>query len=393
MNMTTKKEICQEMLGAYIQASVEKKSKILDHICAVTSMHRKSVIRRLRKLQMKDPLRTDQRGRPCYYTPDVDAALVQIWEAANQLCGELLHGMIAEYVGIFIRDKTWKHTEEATGKLIAMSQRTIRRRCEYFEKRRGIFEGLSATKPSHLKSIIPIFKGPWTELAPGKGQLDTVAHCGNTLLGDMVYSLNFIDACTYWIVLSAQWNKGQVATLESMERIKKNLPFSWLMAHPDTGSEFINWLAKNWMDQNKIEFNRSEPGRKNDNMYVEERNGHVIRKYLGYTRIDNKVCVELINQLYEKLSDYLNHFMPVRRTLTKKRVGAKYVRTYERLALTPYQRVMNHQEVLQEIKDRLKQRHEKLNPAILKKEIDDMIQNIIKVNLQGKASTGLARTG
>ena len=393
MNMATKKEICQEMMKKYLGASIVDKGKILDHICAVTTMHRKSVIRRLRRLQMKDPLCTDQRGRPCYYTPDVDAALSQVWEAANQLCGELLHSVLKEYVEIFMRDNMWKHSTEATGKLFAMSNRTIRRRCEYFEKRRGTFKGLSATKPSHLKSIIPIFKGPWTDLPPGYGQIDTVAHCGNTLLGDMTYSLNYTDTCTYWVVLSAQWNKGQIATIESMERIKKNLPFMWLMAHPDTGSEFINWLAKDWMDQNDITYNRPEPGKKNDNMYVEERNGHVVRKYLGYTRIDHRECVLLINHMYEKLSEYLNHFMPVRRTLTKKRVGAKYVRTYEKIALTPYHRVMHHPTVTAEIKERLRRIHEKLNPAILKKEIDGMIRNIIKVNLQGKSSKGLERNG
>lgn len=383
MNMATKKEVCQEKLAEYLQASAERKSQILDSICDITGMHRKSVIRRLKRLQMKDPLVSDQRGRRTYYTPDVDAALKDVWDAANELCGELLHGVVKEYVSILRRDGEWRHSDEATHKLFAMRKRTVRRRCERFEKERGSRKGLSSTKPSALKSIIPIFKGPWKRLPPGNGQLDTVAHCGNSLLGDMAYSLNYTDACLYWVVLSAQWNKGQEATLESLKRIKERLPFLWLMGHPDTGSEFINWLAKEWFEKEKIALTRSEPGKKNDNMFVEERNGHVLRKHLGYERIGVKACVPLMNELYVKLEQYLNHFIPVRRTISKKRVGAKYIRRYEKVARTPYARLMKHPSIAPEVKARISDEHDALNPLHLKKEIDGMIKNIMSVNRRG----------
>lgn len=89
------------------------------------------------------------------------------------------------------------------------------------------------------------------------------------------------------------------------------------MGHPDTGSEFINWVAKNWFDAEGIKLTRSEPGKKNDNMCVEERNGHVVRKYLGYLRYDVPEIVPMMNELYQELALYLNHFMPVRRTIEK----------------------------------------------------------------------------
>ena len=383
MNMAHTTAVCEEKLEEYLKAGVERKSEILNSICECTGMHRKSVIRRLKSLQMKDPHLSDQRGRPTYYTPDVDAALKDVWDAANELCGELLHGAIKEYVRILMRDGDWKHADDATGKLLAMGKRTVRRRCEAFEKERGARKGLSSTKPSHLKSIIPIFKGPWHELPPGNGQLDTVAHCGDSLLGDMAYSLNYTDAAIYWIVLSAQWNKGQEATLESLKRVKERLPFPWLMGHPDTGAEFINWMAKEWFEKEKIGLTRSEPGKKDDNMYVEERNGHVVRKYLGYERIEVHACVELLNAMYEKLELYLNHFMPVRRTLSKRRVGAKYVRTYEKVAQTPYTRLMEHPAIENTVKAKVRAHHETLNPLRLKREIDAMITTIMKINRRG----------
>lgn len=199
MTMATKNEIFQEHLNRYLSADKQDKSEILTHVCAVTGMHRKAAIRKFRRLQLRDPATQEGRGRKVYFTKDVDAALETVWSAANAPCGELLHPMITEYVAIFKRDKVWKHSDEATGKLVAMKEHTVRRRVSGFawghQKK-----GLSATRPSHLKTIIPIFKGPWKDKPPGYGQIDTVAHCGSTLSGDFVYTVNYTDTATYWVI-------------------------------------------------------------------------------------------------------------------------------------------------------------------------------------------------
>jgi hypothetical protein len=378
MNMITKNNIFERYLSEYLKATKQRKGEILNHVCDVTQMHKKSATRKFSVLQMLIKSKQESRGRPIYYTKDTDAALKIIWKAANEPCGELLHPLIEEYVNIFQRDKMWKYNNETTNKLLEMKQHTVRRRVSGFEhvqKRKGI----STTKPSHLKAIIPIFKGPWDKLPPGHGQIDTVAHCGNTLLGDFVFTLNYTDSATYWIIPRAQWNKGQQATTNSMQEIKDRLPFPFLGAHPDTGSEFINWYLKDWCDKNEIALTRSEPGKKNDNMFVEERNGHVVRKYLGYTRLDCLEIVPLVNELYDILALYLNHFQAVRRTVSKERIGAKYKRIYEKNPKTPYQRVLDHPDIEDIVKAQLKATHEKLNPLILKQQIDILVSKIFKL--------------
>ena len=388
MNMATKNHIFEEHLSAWLKAkgNKEKRGEIIKHICFVTKMHRKSVSRKFRRLQLRDRGAVESRGRSLMYTPDVTAALKDVWEAADEICGELLHPIIAEYIDIFIRDDLWTHDDEATGKLRAMSERTLKRRIAHFEKTRGRRRGVSATSPSALKHIIPISKGPWKDLPPGHGQIDTVVHCGDTLSGDVVFTVNYTDAATYWIVPRAQWNKGQEATVESMKAIKGILPFQLRELHPDTGSEFINWTAKHWCDAEKIALTRSEPGKKNDNMYVEERNGHVVRKYLGYARLDRREVVPLLNELYDVLGRYLNHFVPVRRTRSKERVGAKYRRTYEKKAQTPYARTLAHPQVPDEAKETLRREHGTLNPLLLKREIDTLRTQIFKVQKRDRGA-------
>lgn len=381
MTMATKHEVLKDHLEEWLSAKQDKKKRgeIIKIVCAAIRINPKSVPRAFRRIQLRGVNSASRSGRPTIYTPNVIAALNTVWEAGNMCCGELLHPVVAEYVKILKRDGDWVHSEEATKKLLAMSLRTMKRCVLALQKKHGVRRGISSTRPSSLKSIIPIFKGPWDGLPPGHGQIDTVAHCGNSLIGDFVYSLNYTDAATYWVVLRAQWNKGQIATRASLEAIKARLPFALLGLHPDTGSEFINYHLYDWCRDGHIAFSRSEPNRKNDNMYVEERNGHVVRKFLGYQRFDEPMIVTIINELYDVLELYLNHFKAVRRQTSKERVGAKYVRKYEKTAMTPYERVLGHKATTEETKARLREEHEKLNPLRLKRRIDKLILNINKI--------------
>lgn len=368
--METKNNIFVEHLNEYSKANKKERGKILDHLCFVTKIQRKSAIRRMRNSIYCQKKSTENRGRKTIYSFDVTLALKSVWELSGEICGELLHPMIREYVDNLKRQKLWSFSVIVTQQLLTVSQSTVKRRLSKFVKFRDKRRGLSSTNPSTLKAIIPIFVGPWKDKPPGWGQIDSVAHCGETLVGDYVYSLTYIDANTFWVGLSAQWNKGQIATQQSMATIKSRLPFPWLGAHPDTGSEFINHFVYDWCQEEKIELSRSRPSHKNDNMYVEERNGHVVRKFLGYTRLDCSSTVALINQLYPILELYLNHFIPVRRTLKKERIGAKYHRVYEKMAKTAYQRVIDNPKVNRTIKAQQKTIHEHLNLFFLKQEIE-----------------------
>lgn len=381
MNMATKKNIFEEKLAEWLKANGDKKQRgeIARHICFVTGMHPKSISRRFKKLQLRDPAHEETRGRPVYYTPDVTAALKDVWEVGDQACGEDLHPMIGEYVASITACNEWPHSDETTGKLLAMSERTVKRRVVAFGRTRGLRKGMSTTKPSDLRYIIPIFKGPWKDLPPGHGQLDTVAHCDSTVSGDYAFTVNYTDAATYWVIPRAQWNKGQEATLENMRTIRDMLPVRWCEGHPDSGGEFINWVAREWFEQECIVLSRSEPNRKNDNMYVEERNGHVVRRFLGWQRLDNPKVIPLMNELYDLLAVYLNHFKAVKRIESKDKVDSKYVRKYEKKAQTPYQRMLEHERVPEAVKETLRTEHAKHNPLLLKRKIDTLVEKIFTV--------------
>lgn len=201
-------------------------------------------------------------------------------------------------------------------------------------------------------------------------QIDTVAHCGGSLAGDFVYTVNGTDVPTLWGARRAQWNKGQEVTVKSMEAMERAIPFPVREWHPDSGSEFINWHCKGWCEKRGVRLTRSRPSHKNDNCFVEERNGHVVRAYVGYSRLDARRTVEALNRFYDVLTPFLNHFAASRRIVKKERTGARWKVTREKKALTPYQRVLARKEVPEEVKQRLRREHERLNPLRLRREID-----------------------
>lgn len=163
MTNMTKKEIFGVELKVYLKANKGERGSILDTLERQTGMHRKSICRRFRREQLRRNNDCHKVGRKTYYTPDTTTALHEIWIACGELCGELVHPIINDYVDILIRDNMWKHSDLTTGKLRKMSESTVKRKVSKFMwKRSG--KGKSTTNPSSIKKRIPVFCGPHGEM-------------------------------------------------------------------------------------------------------------------------------------------------------------------------------------------------------------------------------------
>lgn len=378
MTMATKQEIFSEKLGEYLDASKQGKGRILDAVCRITGGNRKAAIRRFRTLQMRPHQRAGKkRGRKTVYGHRLVSLIRELWEMSGRICAERLHPVIPEYVRVLKRDRMWQYDEERTALLLRMSAGTLKNRIEDFERiKKG--GGRGTTKPSHLKEIIPIRRGPWQDPPPGWGEVDTVAHCGYTIAGDFCYTVQYTDVATIWTCLAGQWNKGEEETQKSIERIASRLPFPLKGIDPDSGSEFINWHLKGWCDMRGITMTRTRPYMKNDHGRIEQKNYTNVRHVVGYTRYDDPRHALVLNELYAVLEDYLNFFVPSMVCVKKERIGSRYVRRYD-TAQTAYQRVLDHPDISQEVKERLRQKYATLNPMILKQRCDQILSKLSRI--------------
>lgn len=376
MNMEHKQGVFEEKKEEYWNATKKRRGAILKSVVEVTGLTKTACIRRFRQLQKKDPAHIETRGRPRYYTPDVIAALKEVWEIGSESCGENLHPQIGEYIDCQVRTKKWIHSDEATEKLRRMSVGSMKLYVGQFTRTRRNFGGKSTTQKSSVISMVPIRMDGWKEAETGVTQVDTVAHCGAANVGDFVFTVNGTDVAVLWGSRRAQWNKGQDATRISLEAMRKDSPFPWTEIHPDSGSEFINSIVMRYAADTDLRMTRSRPYHKNDNCFVEERNGHIVRAYVGYERLDVHETVDALNDLYDVLTPYLNHFIASRRIVSKERIGARWKVTREKVAKTPYQRVLERSDVSDEIKDKLRDEHVTLDPATMKKEIDRLTERV-----------------
>jgi hypothetical protein len=274
-----------------------------------------------------------------------------------------------------------KLSDEVRNKLLSISAATIDRLLAPTRAKTRP-RGLCATKPgSLLRNQIPIRTHNWDISQPGFMEADTVAHCGNSLAGNFIWSLTLTDIHTGWTECRATWNNGATGVVKQIKNIEANLPFELQGFDCDNGSEFLNHhLVRYFSDRKpKIKFTRSRPYKKNDNAHVEQKNWSYVRQLLGYDRLDNPKLVELINNLYSnQWSLYQNHFCPTLKLIEKKRINSKYYKKYE-TPRTPYQRLIVSPYVSKKDKKTLENLHQTLDPFKLKRQIDRQLKDIFKL--------------
>ncbi|WP_352718666.1 hypothetical protein [Mesorhizobium sp. M0563] len=79
-------------------------------------------------------------------------------------------------------------------------------------------------------------------------------------------------------------------------RIRIGLPFALRPVDVDNGSDFVNNRLIEYCLGHGIELTRSRPYRTNDQAWIEQKNGAVVRKLLGYRRFEGLAAARAITQ-------------------------------------------------------------------------------------------------
>jgi hypothetical protein len=307
-------------------------------------------------------------------------ALKRIWLATDQMCSKKLVAAIPLWLPFYERAYETL-SDEVENQLLSISAATIDRLLAP-TRAKARPRGRCATKPgSLLRNQIPIRTHNWDISQPGFMEADTVAHCGNSLAGDFIWSLTLTDIHTGWTECRATWNNGATGVIQQIKNIEASLAFELKGFDCDNGSEFLNHHLVRYFSNHKpkVKFTRSRPYKKNDNAHVEQKNYSYVRQLLGYDRLDNPKLVELINRLYaNQWSLYQNHFCPTLKLLEKKRINSKYYKKYE-TPQTPYQRLMLSSHISDDNKKALNNLHQTLDPFVLKRQIDRQLKAIFKL--------------
>ncbi len=265
-------------------------------------------------------------------------------------------------------------------RICRMSSSTIDRLLRPY-RRLGDRRGLSTTRPGNLlKNSIPIRTfTDWQENKPGFMEIDLVAHCGESTEGFYLNTLCGVDVATGWTECLPVWGKGQERVKAAVHRLRQRLPFSLLGVDSDNGSEFINQCFYTYCHQEKITFTRSRSYKKNDSCHVEQKNGNVVRRLVGYERYSSRAAYRCLERLYSSVRLYLNFFQPTMKLRSKTRHGARVYRVYE-TAQTPYQRLVQSGVLSETKQTEMAATYHGLNPVLLLKQINSNLEELWRLD-------------
>jgi hypothetical protein len=198
-------------------------------------------------------------------------------------------------------------------------------------------------------------------------------------MGKYVNTLSTTEISSGWWEGEAIMGRSQDHSFWALKEIRKRTPFGWKGLDSDNGQEFINQILYKYCQREKLEFTRSRPNRKNDNVYTEQKNWAHVMKLLGYLRYDTFGKLMIINDLYRnEVRLYKNFFQPLMKLISKEKIGGHIKRRYSD-PKTPYQSLMESNQVSKEVREELKGVYLGLNPAELKRGIEAKLDKLYRV--------------
>jgi hypothetical protein len=255
-----------------------ERSRILDKFVALAGCHRKHAIRLLTGV---DPIRHDAHASSHpIYSPAVREALIVLWEAADRIGGKRLNAILPTLIptmerhGHLALDPTVRHL------LLAVSPATIDRLLALIRGTAGQRRKRKRVTESSRQIPIRTF-ADWNEPGPGFLEVDFVAHSGDSLLGTFLWSLVATDVCSGWTEAVPLVAREQSLVVEGLQVVRPQLPVPIRGIDTDNDSAFINKVLRTHCQQEQIEFTRSRAYQKNHQAWIEQKNGAIVRRFVG----------------------------------------------------------------------------------------------------------------
>ncbi len=367
MSLRSRRELLASIGPRYHGAGRVDKQRILEEFTAATGYHRHYALQLLNHPPAPRAAAIT-RPRARRYDRTVQAALEQLWELAGRICAKRLVPFLPELIESLERHGHPRLSVSVREHLLSISPATADRLLR--EVRQQYPEAGATTRSSGLlKHQIPIRTfADWEAIGAGFFEADLVAHCGRYNAGSYLNTLVLTDVVSGWTECVALLVREQNLVVQALMAIDQRLPITLRGLDTDNGSEFINQSVIDFCRDSQIHLTRSRAYRKNDQCFVEQKNGVVVRRWIGYDRYEGLAACTQLAHLYERLCLYNNYFQPSLKLLSKTRTGAKVSKRYDK-AQTPCQRLLACSQVDETVKVALRAEFKRLNPAVLHAEI------------------------
>ncbi len=365
--MTAQGELIRAVSERYGRSCRADRTRILDEFVATTGLHRKHAVRLLRG-GAPDRRSGPRPGRQVYNAA-VREALIVIWEASDRVCGKRLVALMPLLIEAMERHDHLQLVPEIRGLLLSMSASTVDRSLQSIKGQAGGSVRRRAAPSSAVRRSVKVRTfSDWDDPAPGFMEADLVAHGGPTAEGSFVQTLTLTDIATGWTECAPLLVREQTLLTEVLSEIRRRMPFPLLGFDTDNDSVFMNETVQSYCRQAEVEFTRCRPYRKNDQAWVEQKNGAVVRRIVGYRRYAGLKAAAALGRLYRVVRLFVNFFQPSFKLAEKTRDGARVTRRYHPPA-TPCQRLLSDPRTSDEVRAQVSALHATLDPVLLLSQI------------------------
>ncbi len=369
--MTTRAELVAAVSERYHGGSRVERSRILDEFAAITGYHRKHAIRLLSE-GGKRAAKAAADDRPAIeplqrrtYGAEIRDALVQLWEVADRVCSKRLQPMIAVLLPALERHGRVTLDEATRAKLLRVSTATIDRLLAGVRLVAGCGRRRPAGFGSTVRRSVPIRTfNDWGNPEPGWVEVDFVAHGGTTVSGMFIQTLVLTDIATGWTECIPIVVREAEMVVHGLARARELFPFALRGVDFDNDSLFMNDLVVGWCRTQGLEVTRSRAYRKNDQAWVEQKNGAIVRRLVGYGRFEGMLAGESLGRLYASARLHGNLFQPSFKLREKRREGARVIKRYH-APEPPVMRALAHSAVSNDNKLRLRAMLAEADPVLL----------------------------
>ena len=314
-------------------------------------------------------MRSGPRPERRVYDIAVREALVVLWETSDRICGKRLKPLIPLLIPAMERHGHLAMDDEVKRRLLLISAATIDR---VLAPVRAVSSGGGRRRNAHSSAVrksVPIrTHADWNDPAPGFLEADLVAHSGPSSSGSYIQTLVMTDIATGWTECAPLLFREQHLLGEVMTQLRTLLPFPLRGFDTDNDSVFMNETIRAWCASSQVEFTRCRPYQKNDQAHVEQKNGAIVRRMVGYRRYAGVAIARELGRFYQTMRLFVNFFQPSFKLQEKHRDGAQVTKRYHP-PLTPYQRILARPEIHQETKENLTAQFGALDPVALLAEI------------------------
>src|SRR5246127_392616 len=370
ISMGARREVLSAVAERYWSAGRVEKGYILDALCRTTGWHRKHAVRALRQRVVTAEPRVP-RERKRRYGATIKDALTALWEASDRVCGKRLKVMIPILLPALEQHGRLQLGQPDRDRVLAISAATIDRMLGDVKVAASGGRRRRAGFYSAIRRKVPIRTfNDWKAPPPGFCEIDMVAHGGTSVAGSFIQTLTMVDIATGWTECLPLVTRDGSLVVQAMTRAQGLFPWVICGADFDNDSAFMNDVVVPWCRAQKIEVTRSRAYKKNDQAFVEQKNGAVVRRLVGYGRFDGGETTRVLERLYAASRLHTNFFQPSFKLKYKRREGAKVIKRYHPPA-TPYERALGHPKLPSAVKLRLRQTYRILDPIQLLAEMRD----------------------